>query len=214
MLIKEAHAIAGSIGYPSKMPGTSYGLSAEKCITGSKLAQIEGSTCFNCYALKGNYIYPSVKAAHEKRLAGINHPAWPKAMAGMLRAAHRPNKKGEQLPPFHRWHDSGDLQSIEHLEAICEVARLTPELMHWIPSRELAILKAFLAKGGIVPDNLIIRISATMVDGAPTKAWPHTSTVQTKRTAESCPSLLNDGKCGACRRCWDKSIPNIPYPIH
>ena len=46
MLIKEAHAIAGSIGYPSKMPGTSYGLSAEKCITGSKLAQIEGSTCF------------------------------------------------------------------------------------------------------------------------------------------------------------------------
>jgi len=80
MLIKEAHAIAGSIGYPSKMPGTSYGISAKACITGSKLNLVEGSTCHKCYALNGNYIYPSVEKAHAQRIAGIVHDLWVDAM--------------------------------------------------------------------------------------------------------------------------------------
>ena len=40
MTIKAATAIAGPLGYPSKMPGTSYGISAKTCLTGSKLAKI------------------------------------------------------------------------------------------------------------------------------------------------------------------------------
>ena len=47
----------GGLGYPSKMPGTSYGISAHDCITGAKLAKVEGSVCHGCYALKGNYGY-------------------------------------------------------------------------------------------------------------------------------------------------------------
>jgi len=59
--------ITGSLGKPSKMPGLSYGISATLCKIGAALAKVKGSTCFNCYALKANYAYPSVKAAHEKR---------------------------------------------------------------------------------------------------------------------------------------------------
>ena len=167
MKIKEAMEITGSLGYPSKMPGTSYGLSATKCITGGKLQQVEGSTCHKCYAMQGNYIYPSVMQAHEKRLAGIYNPAWPAAMARMLKAAHTPSNRWSKgmylkwldadgqpvyrLPPYHRWHDSGDLQSELHLAAICEVARLTPELEHWLPTRELAIVLAFVKSGGDHP---------------------------------------------------------------
>ena len=53
----------GGLGYPSKMPGTSYGISAHDCITGAKLAKVQGSVCHGCYALKGNYGFANVKIA-------------------------------------------------------------------------------------------------------------------------------------------------------
>ncbi len=70
------------------------------------------------------------------------------------------------FPPsgFHRWHDSGDLQSVEHLEKIIEVCRRTPQIQHWLPTRELAILRACRER---IPANLTIRVSATMIDGLP-----------------------------------------------
>ena len=36
--------ITGSLSKPSKMPGHAYGLPAQECKTGSKLAKVEGST--------------------------------------------------------------------------------------------------------------------------------------------------------------------------
>jgi hypothetical protein len=35
MTLKAATEIAGTLGFPSKMPGTSYGISAKACITGA-----------------------------------------------------------------------------------------------------------------------------------------------------------------------------------
>lgn len=226
MKIKDAVQIAGPLGYPSKMPGTSYGISAKACITGSKLALIPGSTCFGCYALKGNYIYPSVTMSHEKRLVGLEHPQWTTAMVVQLRAAHAPKRKRDKrgrfvkriadLPPFHRWHDSGDLQSTEHLTKIAAVAALTPELSHWLPTRELSLVKAYVAKGGMVPDNLTIRVSATMVDGPATKAWPITSGVHDVMLTDGmiCPAPTQGNACGSCRMCWNKDIAHTSYHKH
>jgi len=216
MLMKEANAIAGPIGYPSKMPGTSYGISAKNCIVGAKLNKVEGSTCSGCYALKGNYIYPSVKIAHEKREAGLVNPLWVGAMVGMLRSAHKAKKDGSKLPPFHRWHDSGDLQSVDHLTKICEVAAGTPELSHWLPTREVGILAAFIKAGGIVPANLTIRVSATMVDGAATKTWSTTSTVHHNAAPNGhvCPAPKQNNNCGDCRACWSKDVANVSYHKH
>jgi hypothetical protein len=212
MKIKTARQIAGSIGYPSKMPGTSYGIPAQACKTGSKLAAIEGSTCSSCYALKGNYIYPSVKTAQAARLAGIEHDQWIEAMVTLLSNAH---SKGD-LPPFHRWHDSGDLQSRDHLAKICAVARATPWLQHWLPTREAKIIKDFVRDGGSIPANLTIRVSATMIDGPAPKSWPQTSTVHSATTPAGnvCPAPMQGNKCGDCRACWDSSVANVSYHVH
>jgi hypothetical protein len=219
MNIKEAIAVAGPLGYPSKMPGTSYGISAKACITGSKLAKIEGSVCHGCYALKANYLYPSVAIAHAKRIAGITNPAWTMAMVTLLNAAHKSGmgRNGPIASGWHRWFDSGDLQSVEHLTKICAVASATPHIKHWMPTRELAIVKAYQARGGIVPRNLVIRVSATMVDGDPTQAWYNTSRVHSEKPAKgarACPAPQQGGTCGDCRACWNPKVKSVSYHLH
>lgn len=224
--IRHARDVAGSIGFPSKMPGTSYGISAHACITGAKLATVPGSVCHGCYALGGNYVYPSVQQAHEKRLQGITSPEWTGAMVTLLRAAHAKgtNRQGQPIARgWHRWHDSGDLQSVEHLTKIAAVAALTPELRHWLPTREMGIVARYKAQGGTVPPNLLIRVSATMVDGAATKAWPTTSGVHTRAPHRSplndeathvCPAPLQDNACGDCRACWSHDVKHVSYHLH
>ena len=216
--MKEATAVAGPLGFPSKMPGTAYGISAKACITGSKLAQIEGSVCHGCYALKGNYLYPSVAESHETRLAGLSNPVWVNAMVMMLKHAHATGRgrKGPIQVGWHRWHDSGDIQSVAHLEKICEVARQTSHIKHWLPTRELGIVKAFEKSGGIVPKNLVIRVSATMVDGDATQAWPTTSGVHAAKRAKgrTCPAPKQEGKCGDCRACWNPKVKHVSYALH
>jgi hypothetical protein len=223
MNIGEAKKLTGGgLGHPSKMPGTSYGISAHNCITGSKLAKIVGSVCHGCYALKANYNYSSVKTAHARRLASITGPHWTAAM--VLLITHSGTK-------YHRWHDSGDLQSIEHLTKICAVAALTHETVrYWLPTRELSIVLAYKAQGGIVPSNLVIRVSDTMIDGKVTKAWPTTSGVHTKATkawgkaramamdwlrgVHVCPSPKYNNTCGPCRACWSVDVPRVSYHKH
>jgi hypothetical protein len=222
--IRDARSIAGVLGYPSKMPGTSYGLSAHKCLIGSKLAKIPGSVCHGCYALKGNYLYPSIAASHRKRFKSLRDPRWTAAMVAMLLHMHSRDKKGRArkgrngriVPGWHRWHDSGDLQSVEHLTKICAVAALTPAIRHWLPTREFAIVKQYLAQGGIVPANLVIRVSATMIDGPATSQWPTTSGVHKDAPprGHTCPASKQNGKCGKCRACWSPEIAHVSYPKH
>ena len=223
MTLIVAHKSAGTLGFPSKMPGTSYGIPASACLVGSKLAQIKGSVCEGCYAFGGNYQYPSVKTSHETRLASIVNPQWVSAMVELLTRTHAKgvNRKGEKIASgWHRWHDSGDLQSENHLEKICAVATQTPHIRHWLPTREHGIVSKFVKKGGIVPDNLTIRISATMVDGAATKQWPQTSGVhsferhvspmnEAQESTHICPAPKQDNACGSCRACWSRDVAHV-----
>ena len=50
-----ARAVCGTLTQTSKMPCKSMSLPTESCITGFKMAQIEGSICSSCYADKGFY---------------------------------------------------------------------------------------------------------------------------------------------------------------
>jgi hypothetical protein len=111
---------------------------------------------------------------------------------------------------FFRWHDSGDLQSLEHLKNIFEVCRRTPNTRHWLPTREAQILKQVQPED--VPKNLIIRFSSHMIDQGPVKAWPWTSTVVTKN--KTCPAAEQDNTCGRCRACWSRDVKNIAYGKH
>jgi hypothetical protein len=194
-------SITGGLSKPSKMPGFSYNLPATKCITGAKLVKIPGSVCSGCYALKGRYRFPNVKDAMQRRLDSIDHPLWIKAMATSII---------ETKTGFFRWHDSGDLQSLEHLKKIFEVCNLTPGIQHWLPTREASIINCIQADE--VPKNLIIRLSAHKVDGKASTFWPWTSTVVTSE--KTCPAAEQENKCKDCRACWDRNIQNVAYGKH
>jgi hypothetical protein len=189
------------------MPGTSYGISAKLCKTGSKLAEIEGSICYDCYALGANYQYPSVAKAHANRIATIYEKRWPSAMAFLILRSGTTH---------HRWHDSGDIQSVEHLRQIVRVCLLTPKVKHWLPVKELAMLLQWVKQGGVKPKNLCIRLSAYMVDGDPSPKWPVTSGVYHNRAPKGhrCVAPDHDNTCGPCRACWDDNVKHVEYCKH
>ena len=198
---KDYLKITGSLSKPSKMPGHAYGLPAQECKTGSKLAKIPGTTCSSCYALKGCYVFKVVKEAQYKRLKAIKHPLWVQAMAAQINS-----KKSK----WFRWHDSGDVQDMLHLFKIYEVCELTPEVNHWMPTRE-AWVKKYIDQA---PGNLVIRFSGTMIDQAAPSSWPNTSTVVTDPANATCPAPKQDNKCMDCRACWNPAIKNIAYGAH
>ena len=201
MLKKEANKIVGGLSKPGKMPCPSINLPAPACITGSILALIEGTTCFGCYALKGRYKFKKTIKAMARRLRALSHGSWTAAMITLI-TGHK----------YFRWHDSGDLQSAQHLKNILEVCKQTPDTKHWLPTREAKLLQYL--DPDVIPKNLLIRLSATKVDGAPSQAWPWTSTVVTNRESRTCPAPTQGGKCIDCRQCWDRTIPNVAYAKH
>ncbi len=202
------------LGQPSKMPCPSYSLPASACKTGQKLAKVAGSTCSHCYADgRGNYRFQNVQNTLHARLATITDPLWPAAMATLI-------ARESAASGFFRWHDSGDLQSLDHLEAIAEVARRTPHIRHWLPTREYRIVAEWL-KANEVPENLTIRVSAPMIDGHA----PHIRRQDGRRLpvsfvhqheapkARVCPAPEQGNMCGSCRSCWDASV-DVSYHRH
>jgi len=210
---RDAINIAGSCTKTTKMPSDSYSLPARECITGSKLVKIKGSVCHGCYALKGNYhrFAKTIEPLQYKRLESITKPEWVDAMVKLI--DHK---------PFFRWHDAGDLQSVEHLSKIAQVARHLPKTLFWLPTREYDIVKDFV-KTESIPVNLVIRMSAMMID-APAKlprslkgfANVLTSTVHKNKelTGFKCVAPSQQGKCGSCRSCWDNTVTNVSYHAH
>lgn len=226
VLRSEERTAMGGFSEPSKMPWLSYSIPAQACQTGSKLALVPGSVCHGCYALKGNYLRFNVQTALERRFAALKEDTatWVDAMVHHLteRAARFTPRHDGDTPAF-RWHDSGDIQGVWHMEAIAEVCRRTPGIRHWLPTREYAHVREWVAQGNTIPDNLTIRLSAHMVDGpAPTKLARQlgcaVSTVHTEEHvydgASVCPAYKQEGKCGDCRTCWDRDVAHVSYPVH
>lgn len=210
--IRECAKIVGGLSAPGKMPCHSYSLDARKCKNGAKLRKVKGSTCSKCYAYGGCYNFPVVVAAMARRYASLTDPRWTAAFVRIL------NRKRNR---FFRWHDSGDIQSLNHLRNIAEVARLTPEVSHWIPTREYGIVREYLRTYGPFPANLRVRVSAAMIEGTAADDFEYTSEVSVRaaeRAAENagtfaCIAYTQDGKCLDCRACWSDS-PTIVYPLH
>lgn len=212
MLKKEAHAITGGLTQTTKMPCKSYSLPTVACVTGFRMAQIPGSICAGCYANKGNYrtYANNIEPAQHARLVSLEDPNWSAAMANLIGS-----------DPYFRWHDSGDLQSLRHLELIAEVCRLTPNCKHWLPTREYAMVKAYLAKHGAIPANLTIRLSAMFVDRPVTvpaslQNVPGITVSNVHKdsapVSQACNAPNQNGECRECRECWtDKPIS---YKFH
>ena len=197
----------------SKMPGSSFAISATKCKVGAKLAQVKGSVCHGCYALRIEKMRPSVHMGWNNNYEKAVHLIETNPTQWIAACVYQINRQAEKTgQPYHRWFDSGDLQSVAMLEAIYEVARQTPDINHWLPTREAKMVKQVKNK----PSNIVVRISSTMVDDGPTNN-EHTSTVHTKKgkpTGHICPASKQGNQCLECRACWSHDVANISYPKH
>ena len=189
---KTAKMIAGSLGKPSKMPGLSYGISAQLCNVGARLAKVIGSVCHDCYALKANYKYPSVMQAHAKRYEGLSNVSWANSMIKLIEHSKE---------TYFRWHDSGDLQSLQHLFDIVRIAEALPNVNFWLPTKEKGLIVQYINSFGSFPDNLVVRLSSAMVDAKPMQGF-------------ACKAPTQGNKCLDCRACWDNSIANVSYHLH
>lgn len=217
-----AKQIVGSdLGQASKMPTKTWGISASKCVTGIKLSKLPNSSCGTCYAKYGKYPTPVVMDCHERRLQGIDHPLWVDAMVYLMQF--------HSLSDF-RWFDSGDIQSLEHLQKIVTIARKLPQVKFWCPTQERKFLSQFL-KTDTIPTNIVFRLSRPFINMTVPKKdlLTTTSSVLTKdffaktvsnARAVKCmaKSVAKDhpsyGKCGTCRACWDSTVDHIYYLKH
>ena len=129
---KEAKAITGGLSKPSKMPGHAYNLPAWRCKTGVKLQAVAGSVCAGCYAMKGRYRFKNVKDALQRRMDSLDHPQWVQAMVVLI-----------DKQPWFRWHDSGDIQSMKHLENMPNYIQIQRQVKLYLKCIRIKLVKVF-----------------------------------------------------------------------
>ena len=215
---KAALAIVQGLSEPSKLSCYGYSLPAAECKTGAEMAKTTGTICALCYAKRGNYLWAHTQAALYRRLKSLSDPNWVDAMVYLIKDM-----------PYFRWHDSGDIQDMQHLLKIVSVAKLTPSTMHWLPTREYVIVndyimaarevarKAKKAFRKYIPENLVIRLSATRFEGKAPEALARKLGVLVSGVSKkeyNCPAHEQDNKCKTCTMCWDKNVFNIVYRRH
>jgi hypothetical protein len=212
--LKEVTDRVGSLTATSKLSIPSYSLPAEECNVGARLAQVEGSTCSGCYVLQSNSSYsrfPAVKPAQYKRLESIKRADWVTSMIELI------TRKVRTENPYFRWHDSGDIQDLEHLRKIARVCEGTPHITHWLPTREYRVVNLYRKIYGDFPENLTVRLSAHMNNAAPPTTDLPTSTVTTDGTITGveCHATTDESsECGDCRACWSPHVENVTYHKH
>jgi|TARA_R110000751_G_scaffold52042_2_gene113594 hypothetical protein len=208
MTRKRAVELTGGLSSPSKMPCKAYGIPALiSCPTGTILAKIEGTVCHECYALNHFYQMPVVKNAQQNRYNLTKEDEWVDGMVYLL---------DHQRNDHFRWHDSGDVYSVEYFKKIIRVCKRTPQIKHWLPTKEG---KMVIEYQGTIPNNLMVRVSASKINKGPLHAFEYTSTVvddNHELWGFECwaTSDFGDGSCGNCRACWNKDIKNISYRLH
>lgn len=177
-----------SLSNTAKMPGKSWGLSADDCGVGSELAKVPGTTCSICYGRGGRYRYPTVRAAQAARLQEwLELGPWEWARRMVVRIEDQCSE------PWFRWLDDGDLppcaeeaaagepRGAMFLRATNLIAFELPAFRFWLPSHEAPALlwwRARVEAGEIEQaPNLLVRESAVWL-GAPAAArpgWPSSS---------------------------------------
>ena len=224
----------GSFSDTSKMPCKSWGIPADDCQTGSKLVEVEGSSCAGCYAKGGAYKWTKVFKAYKKRLETVKENGLFEWMINMIR--YFLTSRNFQSKGVFRWFDSGDLQSAEMLKAINIIAYATNgenlkstkyshiNILHWLPTKEPRYLKHLASDYRAL--NLIPRQSAPFKNQIiDSKHTPYTSTVltvekfdQIRKNPELVPDMTlclafeNNNECGNCRACWE--VPKVGYRYH
>lgn len=211
-----AKELTAGLSQTDKMPCRSWSIPVFMCKRGAVLAKVKGSACEICYADKGLYAVfrENIEPAQVARLDALySEPEWACAIAALIGA-----------DPEFRWFDAGDLQDLFMLEQIAEVCRLTPHTQHWLPTREYEIVAQYIAKHGALPPNLVIRLSAFMVDkpvkipsvlrGVPGVVASEIHTAAPQPGSMACNAPQQGNKCADCRACWSRDVAVVSYHAH
>lgn len=159
-------ALGGGFSKPKKMPNATYSLPTHMCMRGGALREVEGSVCEHCYAhgkdesnQGGFYPLNNVQRNLVRNYAALkgNPQRWASALVNQI-------PKTQDELPFFRWHDSGDLDSPEHLAYLMAIAESLPDTMFWLPTREWDITNKVMQARGGRPNNLALRLSLPMID--------------------------------------------------
>jgi len=132
-------------------------------------------------------------------------------------------------PNYFRWFDTGDLQNIEMLWVINQIALQTSSTKHWLPTKEYGyVLKALLYSNWDWAPNLTLRLSVHIRNSEPSPFWKlkrKTAFAQGLTLTFSqvfdeehgpsenwhvCEAPKQDHKCLDCRHCWgDEDVAYI-----
>ncbi|MBM3273048.1 hypothetical protein FJY94_07385 [Candidatus Kaiserbacteria bacterium] len=211
----------GGFSGPLKMPGTAYCLPAGvACRQGRKNALLgPPNACAWCYGMQGHYVTGDVQVAMYRRFACLvsNPDRWHDAMVALLA------DYAGRVPPrfrYHRWHDAGDVISLEHLHLINEIARQVPAMHFWLPTQEQQLVSRYRREIGAFSGNLVVRVSNSrvlpgdrpVVLGAELASAIYRSS--SAPTGYPCPAKHHGNYCGPCRACWSLNCALVTYPLH
>lgn len=190
------------------MPCYSWSLVARETCPGSIENGELVPACAGCYAAGGNYRFPNVKAPRVHNKEDWKREDW---VSDMVQALDNSR--------YFRWFDSGDLYSVKLAEKIKLVMEKTPWVSHWLPTRSHKFKKFSKVLNDIQAlPNAVVRYSSDSVTGETITGETTSTIVPTPEDASEsmtlCKAYDNDGKCGTCRQCWDKSAKVIAYPAH
>lgn len=193
----------------SKMPAYTLAIPArETCPRGDKLAQVAGTVCQGCYAMKGHDAMKPAKNAKARRWATIKLALEFTSVGYLWRKAFTVAMAKES---HFRWHSAGDIFSTEYAQLMAEACAATPHVSHWIPTRE-ARAAIYLAQ----MENVVVRVSDDMVDQVKKRAGNTSGVHSTDKPTHGfdCPAQHNSGSCGDCRQCWSKDVAHVSYHLH
>lgn len=155
-----------------------------------------------CYALKGRFRFPSVKAAMAENLHlwQIDPAAYQRAVIDCAYYVR-----------FFRWHSAGDVPSAAYLDMMTRVARACKSTQFLAFTKRDDIIPYYLHSGGAIPRNLHIVFSewagveSCLGDIALPRAYVR---LKSGEDVDAIPSnaLQCCGNCAACVRgrasCW------------
>jgi hypothetical protein len=194
----------------SKMPAYTLAIPARlTCPRGDKLAQITGTVCAGCYAMKGHDAMEPAKNAKARRLNIIKLALKFSDIRSIWKHAFSVALKKEK---HFRWHSAGDIYSLEYSQLMAYVIGGTPWVKHWIPTRESRNAQILINF-----PNCVVRVSDDMIDQVSNKHPGNTSGVHStdKPTRGfNCPAQTTGGSCGDCRQCWNPSVKHVSYHLH
>jgi hypothetical protein len=212
----EASRYVGGLSRPEKMPGPAYSLEPlVTCTNGRRMRGKPGTVCSTCYGLSqsGRYFRfaKTMKRAWDRRYEATFKPHFVDAMIRLI-----------EDEPYFRWHDTGDVYSVQYLGSIIAIAERLPGTRFWLPTGEYWI------RNYPLPSNLVARYKVPIInpDQRTIDYWIRKyGTICTVSDGDSparcslTKKLSRDGKnyvstCGECRRCWDSSEVWVDYKLH